>query len=83
MLAGGVMPAALAVSTSTALLEESGGQVNRWGHSAGGPQTNRASTQVGLAGIPSTRVGVRQSEASALLLGRVLWCGQEAGVKFS
>lgn len=84
MLTGSVIPSALTVvSTASTLLEESGGQIDGGRHAAGRPQSYRSSSQVGLAGVPPSRVGVGQSQASAFLLGRVLRRGQETGVKLS
>ena len=84
LLAGCVTPPALAaVSHASALLKKSAGQINRGGHAAGRPQTHRPSPQVRLASVPPSRVGVGQAQASALLLGRVLGCWQEARVELA
>lgn len=76
-------PALAAVSPASALLKKSGGQINRGGHAAGRPQTHGPSTQVCLAGVPPSGVGVGQPQASALLLGGVLGRRQEARVKLA
>lgn len=84
VLAWRVVPSALTtVPPPSALLEQSGGQVDGRGYAAGRSQTHRASSQVGLAGVPPSRVGVRQAQAPSLLLGCVLRGGEETWVELS